>query len=331
MPRVLMDFLQTALYKVVMSRLKFIAGTSNPEFAAKVAEAAGSTLCKTMVKRFADGEWQVEIQENVRGADVFVIQSTCPPTNEHAMELFIIMDALKRASARRITAVVPYYGYSRQDRKVAPRSPISAKLMADLLTTAGANRVLSIDLHAGQIQGYFNIPVDHIYGIPTLTRHFREQYGYGEDFVTVSPDAGGVERARAFAKRIDSSIAIIDKRRSGPNEAKAYHLIGDVSGKTAIIVDDMIDTAGTITTAVDTLIKNGAKRVFAVGTHPVFSGPAIERLSNSALEKVLVTDTIPLADHAAKCDKIEVISMTSVVAQTILRVHGNESVSQLFL
>lgn len=314
-----------------MGRLKFIAGSSNPEFAKKVAENAGSDLCKTMLTKFADGECRVEIQENVRGADVFVIQSTCPPTNEHAMELFIIMDALKRASARRITAVIPYYGYSRQDRKVAPRSPISAKLMADLLTTAGANRILSIDLHAGQIQGYFNIPVDHIYGIPTLTRHFREKYGYGEDFVTVSPDAGGVERARAFAKRIESPIAIIDKRRSGPNEAKAYHLIGDVSDKTAIIVDDMIDTAGTITTAVDSLLKNGAKRVFAVGTHPLLSGPAIERLSNSDLEKVLVTDTIPLSEEAKKCDKIEVISTASVVAQTILRVHGNESVSQLFL
>ena len=314
-----------------MSRLKFIAGSSSPLFAEKVAEASGSSLAKIMIKRFADGECQVEIQENVRGADVFVIQSTCPPTNEHAMELFLILDALKRASAGRITAVIPYYGYSRQDRKVAPRSPISAKLMADLLSTAGAHRVLSIDLHAGQIQGFFNIPVDHIYAIPTLTRHFREKYGYGDNFVTVSPDAGGVERARAFAKRIDSSIAIIDKRRSGPNEAKAYHLIGDVSDKTAIIVDDMIDTAGTITTAVDTLIKNGAKRVFAVGTHPVFSGPALDRLNQSALEKVLVTDTIPLSSAASQSDKIEVISMTSVVAQTILRVHGNESVSQLFV
>ncbi|MFK8137097.1 MAG: ribose-phosphate diphosphokinase [Bdellovibrionales bacterium] len=314
-----------------MSQLKIISGNSNPEFAKKVAVEAGVDICQALIKKFADGECQVEIQENVRGADVFVIQSTCPPTNEYYMELFIIMDALKRASAKRITAVMPYYGYSRQDRKVAPRSPISAKLVADLVSTAGADRVLSIDLHAGQIQGYFDIPVDHIYGVPTLTRHWRDYYGYGEDFVTVSPDAGGVERARAFAKRIESPIAIIDKRRTGPNEAKAYHLIGEVDGKTAILVDDMIDTAGTITTAVDTLIKNGAKRVFAVATHPLFSGPAIERLSNSAIEKVLVTDTIPLSEEAAACGKIEVISTAKVVAQTIKRVHGNESVSQLFL
>lgn len=311
--------------------LKIFSGNSNPAFAEKVAEAAGTTVGKAMVKRFADGECQVEIQENVRGADVFVIQSTSSPTNEFYMELFVMLDALKRASASRVTAVMPYYGYSRQDRKVAPRSPISAKLMADLLTTAGANRVLSIDLHAGQIQGFFNIPVDHIYAIPTITRYFRENYGYGDGFVTVSPDAGGVERARAFAKRIESPIAIIDKRRSGPNEAKAYHLIGDVQDKTAIIVDDMIDTAGTITQAIDSLVKNGAKRVFAVATHPLLSGPAIERLKNSPVEQLLVTDTIPLSEEAKNSGKITVISTAAVVAQTILRVHGNESVSQLFL
>ncbi len=313
-----------------MNQIKIFSGNCNPSFAKKVCEHAKVDLGHAMLKRFADGEIQIEIQENVRGADVFFVQSTSPPANEHYMELFIAIDALKRASARRITAVMPYYGYSRQDRKVAPRSPISAKLMADLLTSAGAHRVLAVDLHAGQIQGFFNVPVDHIYAIPTLSRRWRELYGYGDEFVVVSPDAGGVERARAFAKRIECSIAIIDKRRSGPNKAKAFHLIGDVKGKKAIIVDDMIDTAGTLTQAVDSLIKNGAKSVFAVGTHPILSGPAVSRLMESPFEKVLVTDTVPLRPEAQECGKIEVVSVASVVAQTIMRIHENESVSSLF-
>lgn len=313
-----------------MENLKIFTGSSNPEFAAKVAQEAGTHLGHAMLGRFADGEVRVEIQENVRGKDVFVIQSTCPPTNDNYMELFVMIDALKRASAKRITAVTPYYGYSRQDRKVAPRAPISAKLTADLLTAAGVNRALAVDLHAGQIQGFFNLPVDHIYGIPTLARAWIQNYGKGDEFVIVSPDAGGVERARSFAKRTESPIAIIDKRRSGPNEAKALHLIGDVKGKTAVILDDMIDTAGTLTQAVDSLLNNGAKRVFAVATHAILSGPAVSRLKESRLDKVLVTDTIPLSEQAKECGKIEVVSVAPVVAQTILRIFGNESVSSLF-
>ncbi|MCX7978099.1 MAG: ribose-phosphate pyrophosphokinase [Bdellovibrionaceae bacterium] len=313
-----------------MKGLKIFAGNSNPQLARKIAEAAGVELGHCQVSTFADGEIQVEIHESVRGENVFVVQSTCPPVNQNYMELFVMLDALRRASPKAITAVIPYYGYARQDRKVAPRAPISAKLMADLLTTSGAQRVVSVDLHAAQIQGFFNVPVDHLFAIPTLARAWREAYGTGTEFVAVSPDAGGVERTRAFAKRVESSLAIIDKRRSGPNEAKALHLIGDVAGKTAIIVDDMIDTAGTLTQAVDSLLKNGAKRVFAVATHPVLSGPAITRLVESPIEKVWVTDTIPLSEAARSCGKIEVISMAQVLAEAIKRIHGNDSVSSLF-
>lgn len=313
-----------------MTGLKIFSGNSNPQLAKKVAEAAGVDLGFCQTTHFADGEIQVEIHESVRGQNVFVIQSTCPPVNQNYMELFILLDALKRASAAQITAVIPYYGYARQDRKVAPRAPISAKCMADLITTAGADRVVAVDLHAAQIQGFFNVPVDHLFGIPTLARAWRETKGFGGDYVVVSPDAGGVERCRAFAKRIEASIAIIDKRRSGPNEAKALHLIGDVKDKTAIILDDMIDTAGTLTQAVDSIIKNGAKRVFAVATHPVFSGPAISRIVESRLEKVWVTDTIPLSDSAQNSGKIEVISVAPVIAEAIKRIHGNDSVSSLF-
>ena len=313
-----------------MKGLKIFTANSNPKLAKKVAESAGIDLGFCEVSTFADGEIQVEIHESVRGQHVFVIQSTCPPVNQSYMELFIMLDALRRASAASITAVIPYFGYARQDRKVAPRAPISAKLVADLITTAGADRVVSVDLHAAQIQGFFNVPVDHLFAIPSLARAWRDTYGVGSEFVAVSPDAGGVERTRAFAKRIEASIAIIDKRRSGPNEAKALHLIGDVAGKTAVIVDDMIDTAGTLTQGVDTLIKNGAKRVFAIATHPVLSGPAISRLKESAIEKVWVTDTIPLSEAAQKCGKIEVVSVAPVLAEAIKRIHGNDSVSSLF-
>lgn len=312
------------------SNLKIFTGNANPELAKKVAEEMGVPLSPTKISTFADGEIQVEIHESVRGKDVFVVQSTCPPVNQNAMELFIMMDALKRASAKSITAVVPYYGYARQDRKVAPRAPISAKLVADLLVTSGASRVVSIDLHAPQIQGFFNVPVDHLFATPTLARYWREKMGTGDEFVTVSPDAGGVERSRAFAKRIDASLAIIDKRRSGPNEAKALHLIGDVKDKTAVIIDDMIDTAGTLTQAVDSLMKNGAKRVFAVASHPVLSGPAVARLVESPIEKVLVTDSIPLSEAAKRSGKIEVISVAPVLAEAMKRIHGNDSVSSLF-
>lgn len=313
-----------------MKGLKLFAGNSNQELAQKVAAAAGLQLGHCSVTSFADGEIQIEIQESVRGQHVFIIQSTCPPVNANYMELFVMLDALKRASPEHITAVIPYYGYARQDRKVAPRAPISAKLMADLISTAGADRVVAVDLHAAQIQGFFNVPVDHLFAIPTLARAWRENFGTGAEFVAVSPDAGGVERTRAFAKRIEASIAIIDKRRSGPNEAKALHLIGDVKDKTAIIVDDMIDTAGTLTQAVDSLYKNGAKRVFAVATHPVLSGPAVARLKESAIEKVWVTDTIPLSEAAKASGKIQVVSVAPVLAEAISRIHGNDSVSSLF-
>ncbi|MCM2353930.1 MAG: ribose-phosphate pyrophosphokinase [Pseudobdellovibrio sp.] len=309
---------------------KVFAGNTNRELAKQVCDILGIPLGESKVTSFNDGEIQVEIHESVRGKDVYVIQSTCPPVNQSYMELFIILDALKRASAASITAVIPYYGYARQDRKVAPRAPITAKCMADLITTAGANRVVSVDLHAAQIQGFFNCPFDHLFGVPTLARAFKEAHGEGDEYVTVSPDAGGVERARAFSKRINSSLAIIDKRRTAPGEAKAMHLIGDVTGKTAVIVDDMIDTAGTLTQAVDSLLKNGAKQVFALATHAVFSGPAISRLMESPITKVFVTDTIPLSEAAKKCGKIQVISVAGVLGEAIRRIHDHDSVSSLF-
>jgi ribose-phosphate pyrophosphokinase len=313
-----------------MKGLKIFSGNSNPQLAQKIAQGVGIELGASRLSCFADGEIQVEIQESVREEHVFVVQSTCPPTNQYSMELFLMMDAFRRASAKSITAVIPYFGYARQDRKVAPRAPISAKLMADLLITSGANRVVSLDLHAAQIQGFFNVPVDHLFAAPTLCRHWREKMGFGDEFVVVSPDAGGVERTRAFAKRLESSMAIIDKRRSGPNEAKALHLIGDVRGKTALIIDDMVDTAGTLTQAVDSLITNGAKRVFAVATHPVLSGPALKRIHESSIEKLWVTDTIPLSSEASGSSKVEVISVAPLLAEAIKRIHGNDSISTLF-
>lgn len=313
-----------------MTDLKIFSGNSNPELARRIASEVGVELGHCRLSSFADGEIQVEIHESVRGQHVFVVQSTCPPSNQNYMELFVMMDALKRASAASITAVIPYYGYARQDRKVAPRAPISAKLMADLMTTAGAGRVLAVDLHAAQIQGFFNVPVDHLFAVPTFARAWRETHGHGADFVAVSPDAGGVERTRAFAKRVECSMAIIDKRRTGPNEAKALHLIGDVKGKIAIIIDDIVDTAGTLVQAVDSLYSNGAKRVFAVATHPVLSGPAVSRLSESRLEKLWVSDSIPLTENAVRSGKLEVISVASLVAEAMKRIHGNDSVSSLF-
>lgn len=313
-----------------MQQMQIFSGNSNLPFAQAVCRAAGMPLGQCELSRFADGEVQVEIHESVRGNDVFVVQSCCPPANENYMELFMVLDALRRASANSITAVIPYYGYARQDRKVAPRAPISAKCVADLITTSGAHRVVSVDLHSSQIQGFFNCPVDHLYAIPTLAREWRSRVGFGSDYVVVSPDAGGVERVRAFAKRIDASIAIIDKRRSGPNEARALHLIGDVDGKNAIIVDDMIDTAGTLVQAVDSLLANGAKKVSAVATHPVFSGPAISRLKESALDRVWVSDTIPLRPEAQSVSKIEVVSVAAVVAEAIKRIFSHDSVSSLF-
>lgn len=313
-----------------MANLKIFAGSSNPDFAKKVAEHAGVELGHCKFGRFADGEIQIEIHESVRGANTFVIQSTCPPVNEGYMELFMILDSLRRASALDISAVVPYYGYARQDRKVAPRAPISAKCVANLLKTAGADRLISVDLHSAQIQGFFDGPVDHLFATPTFARVWRERHGHGDEYVAVSPDAGGVERTRAFAKRIGCSIAIIDKRRAGPNQIESVNLVGDVRGKTAIILDDMIDTAGTLTQAVDSLLKNDAKSVFAVATHPVLSGPAVSRLKESKVSKVWVTDTIPLRPEAIACGKFEVISVAPVVAEAIKRIHTNDSVSALF-
>ena len=304
-------------------------GNSNPDLACKIGEYLGMPLCGAVVKRFSDGEIQIEIDENVRAKDVFVIQSTCAPVNDNLVELLLMMDALKRASARRITAVIPYYGYARQDKKVAPRVPISAKLIADLLTTAGATRVITMDLHTGQIQGFFNIPVDNLYAAPVLLDYIKSNFNEG--LVIVSPDAGGVERARAFAKRLNAGLAIVDKRRSAPNQAKAMAVIGDVKDKTVIIQDDMIDTAGTITEAVNAIMERGAREVHACCAHPVLSGPAVERINASPITSIVCTDTIPLNEKAAACNKIKVLSISSLVGEAIIRSYTGDSVTSLFV
>jgi len=309
--------------------MRLFSGTSNPELAERVCDYLEIEPGKISAKKFSDGETQVEIHENVRGMDVFVLQSTCTPVNDNLMELLIIIDALKRASANRITAVIPYYGYGRQDRKVKPRVPISAKLVADLITTAGAHRVVSMDLHAGQIQGYFDIPVDNLFAAPILLKHIRAHFE--NDLVMVSPDAGGVERARAFAKRLDCGLAIIDKRRDAPNVAEAMNIIGEVSGKTAIVLDDMVDTAGTLTQAAGALKNRAAARVHACCTHPVLSGPAIERIENSSIDSLVVADTIPLNGKAATCSKIAVLSVAELLGETVKRIHTSHSVSTLFV
>ncbi len=309
-------------------RLILFSGNANRTLSQEIADHLGVPLGEAEVSRFADGEVLVQIFENVRGADVFVIQPTCRPVNEHLMELLVIIDALKRASAWRITAVMPYYGYGRQDRKVQPRVPITARLVADLLTAAGVHRVLTMDLHAGQIQGFFTTPVDHLFAAPVLLQHFRERMLGGA--VVVSPDAGGVERARAFAKRLDTSLAFIDKRRTGPNEAKVMHIVGEVEGRDVIIVDDMIDTGGTLTQAVPALIEKGAKRIYASCTHPVLSGPAVERIEGSALEEVVVTNTIPLPEGRPS-KKLTVLSVAPLLGEAISRIHKEESVSRLFV
>ncbi|MEK6577976.1 MAG: ribose-phosphate pyrophosphokinase, partial [Bdellovibrionota bacterium] len=292
----------------------------------------GKSLGHAEVKRFSDGEIFVEIQENVRGRDVYVIQSTCRPVNDTLMELLIMIDALKRASAKEVTAVIPYYGYARQDRKVAPRTPISAKLVADLLASAGATRVVSMDLHAGQIQGFFDIPFDNLFALPKIVDYIRDEMKMqGEGLVIVSPDAGGVERARAYAKRLHATVAMIDKRRTGPNEAKAMNIIGDVKGKKAIILDDMIDTAGTLTEAAHAVLEKGATHLYAAATHGVLSGPAIERINQSKIETLVVTDTIPLSPEALKCKKIVQLSVADLLAEAIHRIHNYDSVSSLFI
>jgi len=314
---------------MLLSEIRLFAGNANVPLARAVAERLGAPLGHARVSRFSDLETQVEIEDNVRGRDVFVLQPTSQPANDHLMELLVMADACKRASAGRITAVIPYYGYARQDRKVAPRAPITAKLVADLLTTAGVDRVLTMDLHAGQIQGFFDIPVDNLYAGPTLRDHIA-RLDLGSP-VIVSPDAGGVERARRIAKPLGAGLAIIDKRRSGPNQAEALHVIGDVRDRDVVIVDDMIDTAGTLVKAAGALRENGARRIFAVATHAVLSGPAVERISTSTLERVIVTDTIQLTPEAAASGRISVVSVAGVFAEAVRSIHENDSVSRLFI
>lgn len=313
----------------MLERIRVFSGNANKELAEKICDILGVPLGKANVTTFSDGETRVEIDENVRGMDVFIIQSTCPPVNVTLMELLIMIDAMKRASADRITAVVPYYGYARQDRKVAPRAPITAKLVADLITTAGANRLLSMDLHAGQIQGFFNIPVDNLFAKPVLMDYMKKNYM--DNTVVVSPDTGGVERARSFGKRLGASLAIIDKRREGPNEAEVMNIIGNVNGKRVIILDDMIDTAGTVVQATSAMKEAGALEVSVCCTHPVLSGPALERIEKSEIKEVLVTDTIPLNDRAKKCKKIKVLSVAGILSEAVRRIYYNDSVSSLFI
>ncbi len=312
-----------------MNDFTIFTGNSNPVLAKKISDYLNKPLGSAKVKTFSDGEIQIEIHENVRSKDVFVVQSTCSPVNDNLVELLLMIDALKRSSTRRITAVIPYYGYARQDKKVAPRVPISAKMVADLLTTAGANRVITMDLHAGQIQGFFNIPVDNLYAAPVILAHIKNHYE--DNFVMVSPDAGGAERARAFAKRLKADLAIVDKRRHEPNKAKAMAIIGDVKGKTAIILDDMVDTAGTLTEAANAIMGNGATEVHACCSHPVLSGPAVDRIADSALKSLIATDTIPLNSKAAACDKIKVLSIAELVGEAIIRSHKGDSVTSLFV
>jgi len=312
-----------------MSNFSIFAGNSNLEFAKEVCKYLGRPLGQAKVNTFSDGEIQVEIQENVRIQDVFIIQSTCAPVNNNLMELLFMIDALKRSSSSNITAVIPYFGYARQDKKVAPRVPISAKVVADLLGTVGIDRIITMDLHAGQVQGFFNSPVDNLYAAPVIIDYIKAVY-YG-DIVVVSPDAGGVERARAFAKRLHADLAIVDKRRSAPNQAKAMAIIGDVKDRTAIILDDMVDTAGTLTGAADIIMEKGAKQVLGFCTHPVLSGPAVERINNSGLKKLIVTDTIPLEKAAIASEKIEVLSVTKLVGEAIIRSVRGDSVNSLFV
>ena len=308
-----------------------LSGTANRPLTEKICERLGKPLGQIDIRRFSDAEIFAEIGENVRGRDCYVVQSTCRPVNDNLMELLIIIDALKRASAKEITAVIPYYGYARQDRKVQPRTPISAKLVADLLAEAGATRVVTMDLHAGQIQGFFNIPVDNLFSAPVIMTHLKTLNLEPAKLVIVSPDAGGVERARAYAKRLECGVAMIDKRRTGPNVAKAMNIIGDVEGKTAIIVDDMIDTAGTLIEGVNATLGHGATSVYAAATHGVLSGPAIERITQSPIKQVIVTDTIPLTESAKSCGKIVQLSVSDILAEAIYRIHNYDSVSQLFI
>ena len=310
--------------------LEIFTGSSNPALAREVCEHLKVRLGEAEVGRFPDGEVMVEVRENVRGGDCFVLQSICTPPNDNLMELLLLMDALRRASAKRISAVIPYFGYSRQDRKVAPRVPISAKLVADVVTAAGASRVLTVDLHAGQIQGFFNIPVDNLYAMPVLIQYLRKRLE-GRRVSVVSPDAGGVERARAFARRLNANLAIIDKRRPRASEVAEMQLVGEVRDSSALLVDDMIDTAGTITEAAKVVLNAGASEVLACATHPILSDPACERLSKSPIKEMITTNTIPLRAKAqAELGSLKVLSVASLIAEAIRRIHNEESVSSLF-
>src|SRR5690242_2830601 len=313
----------------VDDKFKIFGGTANGPLCDEVCAFLGLNRGQALLTRFADGEAYVQIQENVRGADVFVLQPTCRPVDEHLMELLLMIDALKRASARRITAVIPYYGYARQDRKDKPRAPISSKLVADVLTTAGADRALIVDLHAPQLQGFFNIPVDHLFASPVLVDYFRRLAL--PDLTVVSPDAGGVERARFFAKKVDAPLAIVDKRRMEMNVAEIMHVIGDVNGRTCLLIDDLIDTAGTLVKTARALKENGANRIFACASHPVLSGPAVDNLATSDIEQVVVTNTIPLSEAARREPKIKVLSIAGLIARAIQSIHEETSVSKLFV
>jgi len=314
----------------MLEYLRIISGSSNVSLSKEISEFLDIRLTRCLLKTFSDGEIMVEIGENIRNRDVYIIQSTCPPVNNNIMELLLLTDAARRASAKSITAVIPYYGYARQDRKVAPRVPISAKLVADLISVAGVSRVLAMDLHTGQIQGFFRIPVDNLFAAPVLLGDI-ENTNENNNLIIVSPDAGGVERARAFAKRLNAKLAIIDKRRDSPNEAKAMNIIGEVKGMRAIILDDMVDTAGTLTQAADALLSHGAKSVTAYCVHGVLSGPALDRINNSSLKEVVVTNTIPLDDKMDICPKLRVLSVASLIGQAIKRIHHGDSVSSLFV
>jgi ribose-phosphate pyrophosphokinase len=309
--------------------LAIFSGNSNPVLTKMICDYLNLPMGNAKVKTFSDGEIQIEIDENVRSKDVFLIQSTCVPVNNNLVELLLMIDAFKRSSASRITAVIPYYGYARQDKKVAPRVPISAKLVADMLEVAGANRVITMDLHAGQIQGFFNIPVDNLFAAPVILEYIKSHFE--NNLVIVSPDAGGAERARAFAKRLHADLAVVDKRRDAPNKARAMAVIGDVAGKIAIILDDMVDTAGTLIEAAAAIIKNGATEVHACCAHAVLSGPSVERVTDSKLKSLMVTDTIPLSEKAKVCDKIKVLTISELIGEAIIRSYKGDSVTSLFV
>jgi len=313
----------------VLKALTIFSGNANRELAQAICRYVETPLGRAEVTRFADGEIYVEINENVRGVNCFVVQPTCAPANDNLMELLVMIDALRRASAGSIVACIPYFGYARQDRKTKPRTPISARLVADLLTAAGVDRVLSIDLHAGQIQGFFNIPVDHLYGLPILMEELRGRFD--SEAVIVSPDAGGVERARAYSKRLGSSLAIIDKRRPAPNVSEVVNIIGDVRGRDAIIIDDMVDTAGTLTAAAQAVKTQGARAVYACATHGVLSPPALDRIMASPLEELIVTDTIPVRPDVKACPKIKVLSVARLLGEAVKRIHHGDSISSLFI